>query len=88
MASPLSSSRMLSGFMSLRREKYLVNAHTHPPTHTHTIPVGHPGFVQVGQAAGYLCSIEDAALLTQAWVTNVVYVEAQIPTSHERQDHA
>ena len=57
-------------------------------THTHAIPVGYPGLVQVGQATGYLCSIEDAALLTQAWVTNVVYVEAQIPTSHERQNHA
>ena len=70
--SPLSSSRMLSGFMSLEGNKRVVTVNSDPDWY---IPVCDPGLVQVGQATRYLGGIEDSARSAQPRFSDVVDVK-------------
>lgn len=87
--SPLSSNRILSGFMSLGRDRsiHMYIAYEHHTQHKHT-PVCYSCFMQVSQPTGDLCCIEHTPLLTEAGLPNVVYVEPQVPSSHQSQYHA
>ena len=51
------------------------------------IPVCYPGLVEMSQSTCNFCCVEDSARFTEPWLSHIVYVEAEISSSHQCQNH-